>query len=218
MVNRYKDFATFSSVFSIAIAVVIWDFSRDWLLSRDVSVGLVLAIAVVIVVIIFQIMNLIIERFLNWAGWLRKLWLGNQYIEDIWIDHVKRDVSPYGFGVINVVGEDDSISFGGQDYDLAVEPQRMFHSHNVIINWPIITYIYTVQRTDKIQPHGSGYCEIRINETGSSSPNHWTGVFIDFFDGTRHDLEGWEIEDKSTIKKLNNPKTRKEIVKNLKFD
>lgn len=213
--DHYKELSKVTSIIGIAIAAVIGDFCRDWLRDQKVNSGLVLFIAVVFVVIVSQLSKLLINRFLNWAMWLRRLWLSHQFLEGVWIDIVKCQGNPIGFGVITVTGDADSIYFGGQDYFTSVESPGTFQSHAVIINWPIVTYTYSAHRGNKLNPLSSGFCQLRIEENVLGPPNHWTGVFIDLFDGTRHDVEAWKIEDKSTIKNLADPQKRKDTIKDL---
>lgn len=217
IVDNYKELVTISSMLGVAFAVIAGGFARDWLYDKGVSNDLVLILVLCFIVALSEISGLIIKRIISWSRVLRTFLLGRQYLEGTWIDMVKCNGNIVGYGLITVSSDLGSIYINGQDYSIAIEPQGTFESHNLIIDWPKITYIYSAQSPGKNNPLIEGISILNIHENIGSTPNHWTGVFVDLFDenNNRFHTEAWKIKDKSVIDKLKTPELREDSLKEL---
>ena len=213
--NRYKALSTLSSVLGIAIIAAFAKLFTDWLHSKGIPVWLIFALDICLIVVGSQILRVIIDRLIDRAHWIRALWLGEQFVEGIWLQYVRVADQLVGLGIIVVRADGGSIRFSGEDYDVQGKSISTFMSRAVFIDWPLVTFAYTAQRTFKKNPPRTGFSYWSFVENIKGTPKRHKGHFIDEFDGRRHDCEGWLIDNPDLLKRLADSIDRREVVLEL---
>ena len=140
------------------------------------------------------------------------MWLGDQSLDGCWFDAILRNGTIVFFTVNWIRTDLPTLRFGGDNYSLDGLPTGGHQTDTVVINWPVISYTSTSQRYKQNNPLTPSYGQLRLEENPAGPPYHWSGLFVDVFEGVFYQFEGWRVEDPLLLKDLCNPEKRSALI------
>ena len=209
--DHYKVLAVTSSTLSVVVALILGNIANYFLIDN----GLLLLVVLSLIILLSSIYTIIINFFINSVSAVRRIILGRQYLEGLWIDRVTRNDAVIGYGLITVSSDLENIRINGEWYDPAFKQKgETFQSYHLKIEWPLITFIHSAHRPDKAHtPTINGITVIDIQENIRGPPTQWTGYFTDTLENTYNNTIAYKITDKALIRKLTNSMTKKDAIK-----
>ena len=126
------------------------------------------------------------------------------------------EVAEIGFSRISYTHKD--IQFWGEDYNLEMDQCFPFRAEIVQMNWPILHYVYTANRSDTKEESIKGYGELDFQKELRGSPKKYSGKYFVLRGTDKISFEGIKVnerKDKTLIEHLNEPATRKKALLQL---
>ena len=208
----FKRISSIASAFGVSSGVVVARSASKWLENQDIDEVLILAISIAIVAILTQVTRIFVRSLVENTKLGRRLILGRQYIEGVWIDLVQEGGEPKAVGLTRINIIEGELKISGDDYDI----DGLHTGHYVCdfhyVDWPRIRYVYSYQYSDDDNIIKQGLGEFLFDDTGIS-PIRYSGHFFDIQGGKRFRFEGWKLKDRKKLKELRTPKGRIDLVK-----
>ena len=209
--DQYQRISAVASAIALGTGVVLANVSRDYLASLKLATWKQLIVEFLIISISILAIRSLLDTWLFLAPWIRRLFLGGQYVEGTWVDLVRHGGRVASIGIIQIRPQGSSLRYSGENYDLDGRYIGHFTSKMTSLSWPRLSFKYDtfdIMAGDSAPgPFLQGFGEIAFDET-SFPPRRYHGDCIDSLAGVRHALEGWRIVDKSDLKKLRDPQER----------
>lgn len=196
---------------SVGIGVVFVRISSMWVEQLAWKWWISILVALVIVGIMSPVCSYLFTHGFDNMNWLRRLLLGNQFIEGVWFDLMKQDGKSLAYGITNIKSSGSQLQLTGEDFDLRGEHGGYYYTDMLVISWPVLKYKYTYQRSDDSELANHGYGEIKIDNS-AYYPVRYEGFYFNLREGKRVSFESWRVRDKHTLELLNDPKTRRDAV------
>lgn len=186
--------------------------TAKWFEDQNVREVIILASSVVIVAVLAQLFRIVITYVILNFRFTRRLILGRQYIEGIWIDLMEENGNPVSLGLTRINIIDGELKINGDDYDTEGMHTGYYSWEFFKYDWPRINYVYSYHRSDDNEVIRLGYGEILFDDIGGT-PFRYTGHYIDLKKGEQSRFEGWKLKDRNQMKKLNTPAGREAVVR-----
>jgi hypothetical protein len=209
--SRLTQFQTVASAAGVAIGVSLSSGITRWLGPKGAPDWLSLALHLLAVGLTYLIFRIIADSLIENSKPLRRLLLGNRFVEGAWIDLVQSSDDSKFVSVVHVAFEAQSLRLSGQNFDLSGQPRGSFRSVMVVIDWPVLKYKYEWAARGPKRP-SEGFGEICFGET-EGPPVLLQGFFVDVDDGLRRTLWGKKIKDLATLAALRNPESLPDVVR-----
>lgn len=196
------EFSSLSLSIAFHKTIIKW-LETNWLIKEE---ALLLILAVVIVIFVFVIIDYILDKLVELA-FIRKLILGEDYIEGHWIElaYDVQNGQAISYSLISIKGNGDSLILSGDSYDYATStPIGSFTSNSITYEYPHLYYNYKYDITNEINLK-EGISRIKFNSHFGKSPLSLTGFFIDIDSNTKVNFIAWKVYDYKLIKRLSNP-------------
>jgi hypothetical protein len=213
--DRYRRLVGLARGVAGGASVLITKTTLDWLSGFKLPYALVLVALVVIAVLGYQITIFLFWSVFNSATWIRRLFLGDQFVEGVWFFEVKQGAALDSLAIINMKGREASLTWSGVHYNLDGTIKGGVTGEMLDFNWPVMRYLFTSHRDSSTTPSHRGYGERSFVER-NGPPVQLTGFFIDLPSGTRSETLAWKLTDIQKIKQLDDPKYCIELVRNHK--
>ena len=213
--DRYNSAKLFFAALGISISVIFAQIATEWIKSKGLDNWLAAISAILIVLSVGKILEIVFNELFERIRWMRKLWLGDQFVEGIWFEVVFKDNVPSYYGLLTIRSDRSGVRIGGQGYDSDGSKLEFFQSNDVSISWPMLTYTYTAHRRSTANPINSGVENIIFEERDSAPPIRLTAVFTDIFTGDSHETEAWKVTDAEICDMISLPASRREAVRRL---
>lgn len=158
--------------------------------------------------------SLLFSFFIERFTFIKKLILGSEYIEGIWLNKAKNTV-----GIIRIIFKDESYSIDGSQYDEEGILLATWRSTTLSFDGNKLEYVYNTHYygTDSISDT-VGYSVYNfIRDLGSRIPHTYNGFFIDISNSSsQHHFISKKITDKKLLKDLiNETSIPKDKIKSL---
>ncbi len=199
--DRTKRIQQAVSVLSVGASVVAAQQAATWLSAHQQQLPgwLSPVTAVVVYTIGSLVLRFLLELLLESFQPLRRLLLGNQFIEGIWFEIISQNNIPVGIGHSEIIFSDGKFRFGGEDFMLNGSDKGHFRADLIELSWPVLKYKYTYETGEH---KDSGYGEAQFLERGDGPPLKYAGAFVNLRDGSRYMFESFRIEDRELLERF----------------
>jgi hypothetical protein len=194
-------------VISVALSVAAGKLFADKFEHKIGEEGLLFILVLAIIAMGIELVPSIFEFILD-NTFLKKLLVGEQYIDGTWLELDSKEGKPIEVGVTRIRVSSDKIIYGGTTFPIDpnfVGSGSAYFATIIDLNWPTLKYIYEFKRFDTPSSKLHGYGELDFDYR-KGSPITCRGHYISLEDGKKVSLEKWKITDKALLKKLDNPK------------
>jgi len=185
--DRLSKISQVTQALSLATVAVVGQQVSSWMEKQKIFPDwLPPLVALLIVVAGLQILQALLESLFDSSRPLRRLLLGNQFIEGIWFDLAQADDRPTIVGVARIVVLGAHVRFYGDDFSVDGTRQGHYISDYASLEWPKLKYKYTyhVSGTEQLSNQGFGEAQFL---TRSGPPHQYVGFHFDILE-KRDDL------------------------------
>lgn len=180
---------------------------------RPVGIARIFAAAQVMVGLLFA--GIVVAKFTSAADARHRRCV--RAMTGIWCNSFKDAKGKELLGILHFSEEDGEIKYGGENYDVHNEFQGAFSSTLIGEDWPHVLFRYrNVQATGL--DFTEGIIELRFHVDGGSRPNAFVGSFIDFGRALTFRTEGFRVTNPATLQKLQDPRFKKEGIRQLRTE
>jgi len=171
---------------------------------------LVYVISIITLITLFKIMEWTVEQLLEKVCWIRKLLLGEDYIEGVWLDKVEINKEKF-YSLIHINYEDGMYYINGEQF---------FDNRVIKCSWHTISSRYENNSLKTIYEtthycggknetfYGLSVYNFSINPQ-HTSPETFSGFFFDTSSSlTNSSFHGYKIVDKNELEMLRDPQKR----------
>lgn len=208
--DRYSRIGSLASAVALGTGVVLANASRGFLSSLQLTRWETVALEFLIIAVASVAIRTLLESWLFLAAPLRRLLLGGQFVEGIWIDILRHDSTVVSVGIVQIRASGSSLRYGGENYDLTGRYIGHFRSDMASLSWPGLAFKYSTfditLGSEAPGPFVQGFGEIHFDEATLPS-RRYHGDCIDSLMGKRHALEGWKL-DRADLRLLRDPQER----------
>jgi hypothetical protein len=142
-------------------------------------------------------------RIVSWP-WLRRMVLGQDYVEGTWVDVVTYDDGRSLVGVVRFSPDGTSLRYWGSNYYLDGTFAGVFVATTSKVDMPRFDFAYTGEQD--AGKHRSGIGQITFH--GPSGPiSSFSGFCVDSDESSRHRIRGIRVTDDHTLDALASPAT-----------
>ena len=178
---------------STILITVTYDFFKQQL-SLGKNFGTIIFIFVFFVVVI-KITEILIIFCIEKSRPIKKILLGNKYIDGLWVDEVSLEDSQEGFpnnsfAFIWIKKEKDDYKIIGKEYDENLNLICDWYSTAVKVNSSKLQYLYKAHITKKEIGHKqiTGFTNLTLFPLGER-PSRYEGMFFDILEDDPHNPE-----------------------------
>ncbi|WP_283637161.1 hypothetical protein [Aquaticitalea lipolytica] len=175
------------------------------------NTSLLIFLALVLTIIIIGIINYFIESIFENSAWVRKLILGNDYIEGYWYDlTIEKDNSVKWATMLHIFYENGELMVSGSGYYPNGEKVAVFKS--TYLNYKDKTLVFEYK---SLTTAVTNFIELGINQLMfETPPTTYTGFFIDYTNSLRFIVHGTKVtkEDFIKFKKFSNDTYQKQYL------
>ncbi len=212
MRNRFEKASRVVSVLGVAIGVIIAHRANAWLDAHQVSDPILIVVAGAIVVSASELLRFLFDHWLlDWSP-LRRLVLGWHYVEGTWLDVMRKESAVLAIGITRIQADGQRIRIAGDDFDPNARFTGRYWTEILSIDWPRVRYLYHYHRSDASNPADPGFATIQFDER-RGTPVRYKGDFFDRSDGKQIEFEGWRVQDRALLRKLDDPAQRAEAIR-----
>lgn len=215
----------------VAIGVVLAERLSSWLEAWLSKPGAVVLFSIVVISVGIELIRFVAETLFDHSRLLRRLLLGDQYLEGAWFDIMRVNGRPSEVGISYFRYDDWEIKYTGEDYDLkcdgdcpdlAMAHQFPFTAETIVYAKDNkLLYKYTAARSDRDDVEVAGYGELQFHPNISGIPTRYSGHYYrpegegNFrkvcFQGFRLD----DRKDRECLQRLENPGTKRDTMRQL---
>ncbi|MCO6437311.1 MAG: hypothetical protein J5J06_09520 [Phycisphaerae bacterium] len=121
-----------------------------------------------------------------------------------------KDDKVIGTGITRIQPDGQSVIISGED-DSEAGAMGRYTTELHTLGWPCVGYMYRYSRSDT-DGTASGLVEMQF-EPRSGPPRRYTGDYVDPTDGRKVTFEGWRIEDRDLLRRIDDPAERTEAMR-----
>lgn len=202
--DNYKRISTLSAVVPAAASVAISKCLTDTLSAHLSGYPLLLAANICAYAVCYHVSAAILTHLLVSVSAVRRLLLGRQYVEGTWVLRAFRGASTEQITILRYEPAEGGLRWSGTSYKQDGSLKGGVAASVFFIDWPRMRHTYEAHRTEGAVLAQGGYGERMFIERHGPSVQ-FTGFFVDFRTGVRHDTEARKIEDNATLKALDDP-------------
>jgi hypothetical protein len=213
--SALKRVKSMQSTLGVAVGVVLTDqfssLAKQWFLIPGVPIVFSLLVVAISVVAVQFLTSSLFDHF----QWVRRLLLGQEYIEGTWFDILRKDGRPLEIGVSWLRYEDLNVKFSGEDCDLALRHSFPYEANMVQFDGQVLMYKYTARRSDDANITTQGYGEIQFSNVRQGVPKKYSGCYFVLRSTEKLSFEGFKLDeekDREWIKMLDSGETRKKAL------
>ena len=210
--DRLEKISQVTQTLSLATSAVVGQQVSSWMERQKAFPAWLPPLAALLIVVVgLHVLQALLETLFSSLKPLRRLLLGNQFIEGIWFDLSQADGRPIVVGIARIMLAGSTVRFYGDDFSVDGTRQGHYMSDYASLEWPKLKYKYTYHVSGTRQLSNQGFGEAQFLARGGP-PQQYVGFHFDILEGQRVTYEGWRIEDRSILDKLDNPNTRRKVV------
>lgn len=170
--------------------------------------------SVVLIVVLDQTITFLLQGFYETNQLLRKLLLGNQFVEGTWIEFVSQNKKIVSVGIAVISSKDYEIQINGNNFDLNGNLNYGFSStaNMARMEWPIFRYVYEDRPLQGSQDTLAGVAHIKFGPT-NNRPTIYAGSFTHIGTGILVGLEGRRVTSTDELRLLSNPSEMRKVLK-----
>src|SRR5262245_12221196 len=215
----------------VAVGVVLTDRLSLWLSAWLTRPGVEVLFSVVVIAVSIELVKFFAESLFDHSRVLRRVLLGNEYLEGTWFDVMRVGGKLSEVGLSWFSYDDWELKYSGEDYalvsnavnaELVVEHRFPYTAEKIVhLKNNKLLYKFTADRSDRDDSEIAGYGELQLHPGARGVPTRYSGhyyrpeaggVFRKIsFEGFRLD----ETRDRDCLQRLDNPETRKDAVREL---
>jgi hypothetical protein len=176
-------------------------------------VGMVL-ITGFLAIAVMHVFELVITRIFDHSIWMRRMILGDEYIEGVWIDRV---IDQDAFGVISIHVRDGALSMTGEQFRRDGRITATWDDYVANFSGNTLRAIYEAPQFREGSPSEvHGFSTYVFHGVPGKAPTYYSGLFADAsHEGRRCQLQGFKVTDAKTLTELANPQQRGAALKRL---
>ena len=216
--NNYENVKELETGVGVAVGVVVTEYTTDFITQMIKIPGSTIIWLIIVIALSIALSRYVLGIWFNHSKILRKLLIGNQFIEGTWFDTMKTESGIIEIGFSRIKYSQKKIDYWGEDYDLVNHQTSPYDAIMVKLEWPDFHYIYSAYRTDKDEENTKGYGKLSFERRPGNCPKKYTGKYI-AFGGSRNisfiGIKLDEKEHKEWIAKLDKPELRKKCLQEL---
>lgn len=213
------------------MGVVLAERLSSWLEAWLSDPSAVVLFSVVVISASIELIRFVVATLFDHSRHLRRLLLGDQYLEGTWFDIMRVGGRPSEIGVSWLRYEDWEIKYAGEDYDLKYESgcADVAMAHRFPFTAETIVYAkdnkllykYTADRSDRDEVEISGYGELQFHPGRQGIPMRYSGHYYRPEGGGNFRkicFEGFRLDDRKDsecLERLGDPETRRDAMRQL---
>ena len=209
--NRYELLNKGLSAVALATGVVSIRAAEEALSAYQLPDGVGFALSILVLAFCLVYLKVVLGHLVSAIPGLRRLLLGNQYVEGVWLNCVSTSTGKEIFGVINIEARGLSLAYGGENYARDGAHVGEFDSTLIEMTFPVMTFQYGASPSMAAEFSG-GIIRITFHER---PPVRFTAVGLDHYKEKPESIEAWKIFDEVSIQGLKVPATRGATVAEL---
>ncbi len=197
---------------SLALSLAFHKTIINWLQKNDlIKEGVIsFIVSIVIIILIFLIIDFILDKIVE-LKFIRKLILGEDYIEGQWAELAYDATSntDISYSLLTIKGDGESLVLNGDSFDVNTFVHiGSFVSNSITYEYPHLFYNYKYDINSQINSK-EGMSRIKFISRIGKEPLIHTGFFIDIDSNKKVNFISWKIIDKKLVAKLSNPENFK---------
>lgn len=213
---------------SVAGGVVAAEQLSSWFEQWLVAPGASAIFSVVVIAVSIELVKSFSSDMFNHSRVFRRLVLSDQYLEGTWFDIMRVGGKAQEVGLSWLSYEDWEVKYAGEDYDLSYDGRTcevaMTHRFPYTAEKIVyskenkLLYKYTADRSDRDDLEIAGYGELQFHPSGNGIPIRYSGHYYRQEGGSvfrKISFEGFRLDedkDRDSLKRLDNPETKKEAL------
>jgi hypothetical protein len=210
--DRYKLASKLSRQLGLGTAVLLAKFASDWATQAKLHPTSVVIFMLIAAGLGKSSAESLFDLLFLRACWIRRLLLGNCFVEGTWIEFVRMERKPFSISITHISPKNDfSLIFSGTNYDLQGIQLSNFRTDMTEISWPVISCKHSNQPSQGGSPRLEGFGELQFDTT-EKLPNTYSGFFIHLTEGRRYNVVAHKITNKESLAKLNSVRDRMEMI------
>jgi hypothetical protein len=174
--DRYKIIKNGVTGLSIGLGAAASTLARDYAATLNASKPVIYGVLLVSFAIGYFVVKTGLDLGFSSSLATRRVLLGRFYIEDLWLEHVRRNGLPYCIGVVQFTPDDYSFKLQGENYDASGVSMNAFRAELSSLAWPIAQFQHfnSDTRTKKDPFEGLGVVTF---EEGRPYPTKYTAHY-----------------------------------------
>lgn len=214
--DSYRKINRAFELISIGTSAIITKAITDWLQTLRVQQIVVLTLTFVLVYLLNEVLTWIFKNIFSNFESFRRYTLREEFIEGIWIEFSTKNDILESIGIVLIKPEKEGygLSIYGENYKY-ISGQELslnyrFSSKNGLakLNFPILDFAYINRLSVPINGRQSveGVAQVTFSSI-QGIPLRYHASFYLSEDGRVMNLEGWKIQDRDDLKKIQNDPT-----------
>jgi len=205
--KRYERFVNFVRILAIFGAIFLIDQLLQKFQSLNLSPFLAVTFRGISAVAVLQLAEFFTSWLFDSCSFIRRLALGDDYLEGVWIDAVPGTEL---LGVINISYMDGQLRMNGESYDRHGNVTACWDNFLINIDGRTVRTLYRAPQYSHGTPSElMGFSTYIFSGSPGKPPQRYTGYFADSsISYERRGLNGFRITNKSLLKRLSSPAER----------
>lgn len=215
----------------VAIGVVLAERLSSWFKAWLSDPSTMVLFSIVVISASIEVIRFLAETLFDHSRFLRRILLGDQYLEGTWFDIMRVAGKASEVGLSWLSYDDWEVKYAGEDYDLkydtdctevAMTHRFPYTAEKIVYSKDNkLLYKYTAGRSDRDDVEIAGYGELQFHPGECGIPARYTGHYLRPEEGgilRKICFEGFRLDDKmdrECLQRLNNPETRKDAMRQL---
>ena len=215
----------------VTIGVVLAEQLSSWLKAWLTEPGAGVLFAVVVIAASIELVKFFADTLFDHSRLLRRILLGDQYLEGTWFDIMRVAGKPSEVGLSWLSYEDWELKYAGEDYDLKYDADNaeLAMTHRFPYTAEKIVYLkdnkllykYVADRSDRDDLEIAGYGELQFHPGEHGIPTRHSGHYYRPEGGgvfRKISFEGFRLDERrerECLQRLNDPETRKDAMRQL---
>ena len=144
--KKLQNFKLIIDSIGIGGAALIADIVKNFATSQNWANYIPISLFVLVTIILIPIISTVGTLIVNNSKFLRKLILGNQFIEGSWTDYTTRNEYKKSFGIITIKFVSGNYIIEGNDYLEDGSLESSFTTSAIEASWPSILFVHKANR------------------------------------------------------------------------
>jgi hypothetical protein len=213
-VHNYERFLEWVRILALFSAIFIADLIIKSLEHTKVPFAGAAALTGLLAIAAMHVIELLVTTTFDRAIWLRRVILGDEYIEGVWFDTV---VGQGLYGLITIHIRDGKITTTGEQFDRTGRITATWEDYVVTFEGRTLRGIYRAPQFREGGPSEVyGFSTYIFSGLPGKAPNSYSGFFADSsVEARKCQLKGLKITNKQILTKLADPVARRSCLSSL---
>lgn len=211
--KKLEKFYRITNIGIVSVLLIFEGKVRDLIHAPEV-VGYVATIAILIM--LFKLLEWVIELFVERTIWLRRLILGDEYLEGVWCDKITID-DKFCYAILTITLDNEMYYINGSQFYIDGTLQHTWNTLASKYDDHIIRFLYHSTYYDNSDDDPYGYCIYCFEKKNLHHfPTTYNGKYKDIGkDQIERPFVGYKILRKDILKKLKAPEKHIETFREI---